>query len=251
MDKKVAIPGFQGEVAPRFESAEKFMIVTIADGAPESSEVLSCVGCEGFGRVRLLESEQVEVLICSGIKSFYRGLLESLGITVLENVSMTLEQALSDYLAGNITAEPVSETLDLADFEIPHEDLLCWSRDLFRSNGYQVTDTAGKARFPIDLIATIECPVCHKPIRTAICCGAHTYRADQEIREFHHATVAAFHARVYVHVGSRAVCDGCRAYGIQLIDPNDDEFERDPRQIGPVPLLRNPVAGHERAFGEN
>jgi predicted Fe-Mo cluster-binding NifX family protein len=250
MCRRIAIASFQGSVAPRFESAGHFLIRTLGDKEQESSELVACAGCEGFGRVRLLQDHNVDVLICGGIKAFYRSLLESLKLTVIENVSLSVEQALASFSRGELKAPAKKNALNGSNFEIPHEDLLCWTKELFECHGYQVSVAKDKAPFPIDLIATIECPVCHKSIRTAVCCGAHTYRADQEIREFHHATTAAFQARIYVHPGTPSVCESCREYGIQLIDPNLDETNRDKTTTQQVPLLRQPVVGHERAFGE-
>jgi len=216
------------------------------------SQTVSCTGCEGFGRIRLLQKYNVNVLICSGIKSFYRDLLESSGLTVIDNISIDADKALKRYLDGKIKLQNHKDNLDEFSCEIPHEDLVCWARELFESHGFSVTKLDEETLFPVDLVAAINCPVCRKQIKVAVCCGAHTYRADQEIREFHHLAASIYHAKVYVYPGNPRVKKSCREYNIQLIDPDSEGTNRDQTITDKIPLLEYPVTNHEKAFaGQN
>ena len=212
-----------------------------------SSSIVTCSGCEGFGRVRVIQDNNAEVLICNGIRGFYRELLESSGVTVINNVSATITSALDRYLDGDLKVRPHNEELAETSCRIPHKDIICWTKELFESHGYRVSLASENTPFPIDMIACIACPVCGKKICVAVCCGAHMYRIDNEIREFHHRARGDCHAEVYIHPGYPSVIKQCQEYGIQLIDPNTETANRDRTVPGRIPLLTRPIPGHEKA----
>lgn len=249
MTKKIAIPRFHENVAPCFESASYFVICELHNKNEVCSEIVKCSGCEGYGRVRLLQEHDIDVLICNGIKGFYLDLLQSTGLTVIDNVSTSIEEAVSLYLSGKIKPHDHGNNLNELSCEIPHEDLVCWAKELFECHGYSVTvQNSEEIPFPVDLVAVIKCPVCHRPIKIAVCCGAHTYRADQEIREFHHASPSLYQAKVYVFPGNPLIRQRCREYDIQLIDPDSESANHDCKIDGRIPLLDCPIPGHEKAF---
>ena len=45
---------------------------------------------------------------------------------------------------------------------ISHDDLVKWAKELFESNGYEVSTCPGEESFLIDLIAGLKCPLCQK-----------------------------------------------------------------------------------------
>jgi len=243
MTKKVALPKYKDTVAPRFETANVILICTLGEGDEISTEVVECRGCEGFTRARVICDRKADVLICGGIRNFYRNLFHSEGVEVVSGVELPVKEALSEYLSGNLAIdEPLeSET----SVRIPHEDLLGWAKGLFESSGYRVRDVADSASFPVDLIAEITCPVCGRQINVAICCGAHLYRTDQEIKEFHHIDSADIQAKVFIYPRESRIERYCSACGIQLIDPSLDNFESDNKRRDRVPLLRGVIKGHE------
>ncbi|MBN2227712.1 MAG: hypothetical protein JW763_10140 [candidate division Zixibacteria bacterium] len=195
----------------------------------------------------MIQDNKAEVLICNGIKEFYRQLLQSSGVTVIDNVSLTITAALERYLEGNLRSGPHTEALTETSCQIPHKDIVCWARELFESHGYQVSLAKDKTTFPIDMIACMPCPMCGKTICVAVCCGAHMYRIDNEIREFHHRARATCQAEVYIHPSHPSVIKRCQEYGIQLIDPNAETANLDRVVAGRIPLLTRPIPGHENA----
>jgi len=254
MAEKVAIPVLDDDVAPCFEVAHYFAITEIEGGRRVSRNILKCVGCEGYGRVKFLINHKVDILICNGIKLFYRDLLNISGLKVFSNISDSVENALAAYLSGNlIFQKDMSETADLSS-EFPHSDLVCWARELFESNGYNVSPRPDYLPFLIDLVAETACPLCRKSIKVGICCGAHTYRLAHEIMEFHHISPNEFHAKVYVYPFNPGIYQTCSEFGIELIDPNSEDDYMFKQQPDKIPLLRNPISGHERAclsFNDN
>ena len=244
----VAIPILNDQIAPCFEVAKKFEIVVIKSGKVISSKNIKCLASEGFMRVRLLRLHEIHTLICNGIKSFYQNQLTAMGINVIPNVSDSIEDTLNNFLAGSIKSYNNTkyevETNDL----VSHDDLVSWAKELFESNGYSVSFSPVDESFLIDLVAKIKCPVCSKQIDVAICCGAQTYRADQEIREFHHNTKTHYNARVYVYLTNPQLEKSCNEYGIDFLSPEIDYKEFKERSKSLIPILNRPVEGHEKAF---
>ena len=244
---KLAITKFKDAVGPRFETASSFAIFSLKNREVSGRETVNCSGCEGFGRVRILRDQKIDVLICGGIKSFYRDMLRSLGLAVIDDISDSIESALKRFRSGDL--KPMEESIcSQVTPEIPHEDLVCWAKELFISHGYRVEINQDDFAFPVDLIARVNCPVCGQTVEVAICCGAHIYRPEQEIREFHHALSSRFKAMVYVNFGNPKIRECCDNYGIELIDAGRESSNRDEPVGNGIPLLRNRISGHEAAF---
>lgn len=247
---KIAIPKFDSKVAPCFETASYFFVAEIENGQEVWSQIVSCAGCEGYGRVRLLRDNKIDLIICNGIKNFYQDLLESSGIAVIPETTSDIKIVFEKFLTGELKHEKPKPDLTSLGCDIPHEDLVCWAREFFENHGYQVEKTTRGQPFPIDLIAEIQCPVCCKKIKVAICCGAHTYRIDREIREFHFVAPTHFDSQVYVYPGRSDVEKYCQDYGIELIDPDADLEHQSEQGQNLIPILQNPINGHEKIFRE-
>jgi predicted Fe-Mo cluster-binding NifX family protein len=245
----VAVPKFGESVAPCFEAAKYFVMARLEGAQVSEQTIKKCSGCEGFGRVQLMRDKRVDVLICNGIKGFYRDLLRASGVKVLANVSGEIGTALEHLAAGELMPEAADEEPVVDADAIPLDDLVCWTRELFLAHGYDVRPGENLAPFPIDLVAEIQCPICQKPVRVAICCGAHTYRSTDEIRRLHQVASSGYNARVYIHSATPKIEQCCREYGIELVDP-DGEFaaEDDPAQDN-VPILQGAIEGHEQMSG--
>lgn len=243
----IAIPVFNGAVAPCFEAARVFLLATVRDGHLARQEMVEAQGCEGFGQVQLLRDRSVAALICNGIKAFYRDILNAAGITVIPGIAGPADLAVGDFCAGRIVpSRDRTAAVDLTG-GYPLEDLICWSKELFSAHGFRVRSGADAALFPIDLVAEIECPVCRRPVRVAICCGAHAYRPEQEIQALHLAAAADYHASVYVHTSSTTIKNYCEQYGIELIDPDAGFARHDRPEADRIPILQRPISGHEQA----
>jgi predicted Fe-Mo cluster-binding NifX family protein len=246
--EKVAMPILDETLAPCFEVARYFMICDISDPQNIITRIEKCSGCEGFGRVRFLQENDVSVLICNGIKSFYRDLLITSGIKVISNVSLAASDALNSFLAKELKFDESAIAPSPVLSPIPRDDMVCWARDLFSSNGYRVSEIDGPSHSLIDFVAEINCPICGKLIRVAACCGAHTYNYAQEIKHFHYSTSSNYQARVYINAANSELVQTCREYNVELIDPDSEDNLIDKNAIGRIPILRNPIQGHEKAF---
>jgi predicted Fe-Mo cluster-binding NifX family protein len=244
---KVAIPHFGDSIAPRLEAAGSFIIAAVEGQEVTARQAVTCAVPEGHKRVRLLQVHRADVVICSGIKRLYQDMLTASGVTVIKDVTGSVEGALERFMAGELTPElPTPDELSEAP-AIAHRDLVDWVTRCLEENGYSVTPPSESNYSLVDLVAEIRCPVCGRQVRVAVCCGSHTYRPTQEISEFHHATPTGFHAKVYVCPANPAIVTSCQEYGIELLDPESWTGQgRSPRP-NKLPVLRGPVPGHERA----
>ena len=244
----VAIPILNNQIAPCFEVAKQFKIFTIKNAKIISSKNIKCLASEGFLRVRLLRFHKINTLICNGIKSFYQNQVMGMGIMVIPNVNDSIEDTLNKFLVGSIKSSSNTKYKPEINNNVSHDVLVRWAKELFESNGYSVSLSPVDESFLIDLVAKIKCPVCSKQIDVAICCGAQTYRADQEIREFHYNTKTQYNARVYVYLTNPQLEKSCNEYGIDFLSPEIDYKEFKERSKSLIPILNRPVEGHEKAF---
>jgi len=197
----------------------------------------------------MLRIHQVSVLICNGIKGSYKDMLASSGLTVIDKVSTEVEDALERFLNGALSPEEVPSEELPEPCTVSHEKLVRSARVLFQKYGFEVSPGPAQGSFLVDLVAKITCPKCRRPVRVAICCGAHTYRANQEITEFHLATQTGYHARVYICPAQPSRIKCCREYGIELVDPDEAVAEKQRPNQNRIPLLKGTVLGHEKASG--
>lgn len=244
----IAIPKFNDLVAPCFEVACTFLIASVEVDHDISINIEKCDGCEGFSRIRLLKDNHVELLICNGIKGFYKDILVNSGISVIDSISSPVEKALSNYRKGILKPKSSRPEIYSTEEIVPLNDVICWTKDLFKSNGYSIVQGNQRAPFPVDLVAELKCPVCGKPIRIAICCGAHSYRIDQELLEFHRVSSSDYHAKIYIHSTEPDIAKRCDEFGIELIDPFADHCESFSGDRLSIPVLKKPITGHEKAW---
>ena len=244
----LAIPILKNQIAPCFEAAKKFELVEIKNKRIVSKRTINCLSGEGFLRVRLLRLYEINTLICSGIKNFYRDQLLALGISVIPNINQPIEETLNHFLTGKLKSVDNIQT-DIHSSElVSHEDLVKWAKDLFTSKGYSVSSYSENESFLIDLVARINCPICNRQIKVAVCCGAQIYSAEQEIKEFHHTTKTQFDARVYVYLKNPLLEKSCVDYGIDFLSPEKADTELEVHNESIIPILSRPIEGHEKAF---
>jgi predicted Fe-Mo cluster-binding NifX family protein len=242
----IAIPVLKNNVAPCFEAAKEFKIFEIENGKVISSKTVECSAGEGFKRVRLLHLHDIETLICSGIKEFYRNQLTALGLSVIPNINETIENVISRFIADELPVYKNDSSAIQDQYDVSHDDLIGWAKELFESNGYKVTENPSKETLLLDLIAEIQCPYCNKVIKVAICCGGHTYRPDQEIKEFHHSVKSPYNVRAFIYGDVPQIAKNCDEYGIEFISPESISLIKDSKPEFGVPILTGPVEGHDK-----
>ncbi|MCP4705861.1 MAG: hypothetical protein GY865_14775 [candidate division Zixibacteria bacterium] len=242
----VAIPKLINNVAPCFEVAKTFQIINIENNKVISSKTFDCPEGEGFKRVRLLHLHDIETLICNGIKDFYRHQLAAIGIDVIPNVNGSIDQAIIRFIDNELSVFENNVISSQEKFDVSHDDLISWARELFETNGYSVSDNLSKETFLLDLIAEIQCPSCEKSIKIAICCGGHTYRPDQEIKEFHHSVKSPYNIHAFIYTDSPQISKNCREYGIEFISPEKISLIKENSTTMDIPIFSGTIEGHDK-----
>ncbi|MBU0517802.1 NifB/NifX family molybdenum-iron cluster-binding protein [bacterium] len=216
---RVAVSCFGEEVAPCFDTARRFRYWEIVAGEAVRYRELHTDSDSGIARIQLLTQAGVHVLICNGITERLRELLEANECVVIDGVVGSSSDALFGLMAGQIFPASKKQALKPEQMQPHTADLVAWTEELFQRSGWKVRRVSGDSLFPIDLLAEIICPVCQKPVRSAICCGAHAYRLEEEIKEFKRISAAGYNARVYVHHVIPGILKTCRDFEIELLDP--------------------------------
>jgi predicted Fe-Mo cluster-binding NifX family protein len=244
----VAVPVLKNQIAPCFEAAKQFEIYSIKNKKIVSSKIINCFASEGFMRIRLLRLYEIHTLICNGIKNFSKDQLVAMGISVIPNINRSVKLAIDLFLMDELKKYEKIEFTTQSNSIVSHDNLVTWAEELFTSSGYSVSFYPDEDSFLIDLIAKINCPICGRQIKVAICCGAQIYNADQEIKEFHHNTKTQYDARVYVYLMDQQLEKSCIDYGIEFLSPESTDKLLN-RKVGSViPILQRPVEGHEKAY---
>ncbi len=102
MEKKVAIPHYQDEVAPCFEATAAITIFTVHRRKVVKKTSFSLQSREALDRVRLLRDQEVGTLICGGLQASFEDLLRASGIRVFSWVSGRVDELLVLFLEGQL-----------------------------------------------------------------------------------------------------------------------------------------------------
>ena len=95
---KIAIPDWQGRLAPVFDVCGRLLVVE-AEGRHEiRRQEVSLAGCDAPERIRQLGAMGVDVLICGAISRYLEAALTAAGIRVLAFVCGPVETVLDGFL---------------------------------------------------------------------------------------------------------------------------------------------------------
>ncbi|MFC1706068.1 NifB/NifX family molybdenum-iron cluster-binding protein [Planctomycetota bacterium] len=241
---RIAVPCFGEEVAPSFDVARHVRLWEIEDGCVSTCRELTVDGPNGVERLRLMRRARVDVIICNGIQASLRQMLEAAGCQVIDGVFGLASEALFGFLAGRLTPRRTGEVVALKAPGDSPASLVDWTHDLLAQHNWSVRRVTEPSFYPVDLTATTQCPCCHRPVRIAVCCGAHAYCVSDEIRDFHRVTAGRYDARIYVYHALLDVVRVCNDYRVNLLDPAGFAAspEADAGQLFPVIEW---VSGHD------
>ncbi len=99
---KLAVPVFNGRVAPAFDWAGTLLVLEVADGAVRSRREDDLGGVAPEGRPARMASEGIEALVCGGISCRMAAMLEALGIRVLSGYAGEVEEIVAAFAAGRL-----------------------------------------------------------------------------------------------------------------------------------------------------
>lgn len=99
---KIAIPLFDTRVSPRFDCAQKFLVLWIENGQVLRRQVLLLKERVLIERIKKLAELKINALICSGIDGFSERQLFLHGIKVFSWITGEIEDVLRCFLEGNL-----------------------------------------------------------------------------------------------------------------------------------------------------
>lgn len=106
--KRVLIPLYRDEVAPRFDLASEALIADVEPDGPDiSSEEYLLPHASAEGLCDLVLRKDVDVVICGGIDEEYYHYLRWKRVEVLDNVAARAKDALERFARGQLKAGEV------------------------------------------------------------------------------------------------------------------------------------------------
>ena len=107
---KIGIPYDEStqQIFQHFGKTAAFKIYTVADGAVQSSEVVTTGGQLHEGAAQLLVSHGVDTVICGGVGGGMQMALTQAGIRFYSGVQGAADAAAAALLAGNLAYDPAA-----------------------------------------------------------------------------------------------------------------------------------------------
>lgn len=105
---KIAVTYDNENVNQHFGHTEYFKIFEVEDGGVASDEVISTEGSGHEALADFLADRGVDVLLCGGMGQGAKDALDAAGIEVISGVQGNVNQALADYLMGNLVSSGVN-----------------------------------------------------------------------------------------------------------------------------------------------
>ena len=101
----IAIPIFGNRVSPRFDSAAAFLLIRVNNGIVRERTERPMQGARGCRRTELLTGDDVDVLLCGGIRQCDYYSVADAGIDVYPGLMGETNEVLEAFLRGEISKE--------------------------------------------------------------------------------------------------------------------------------------------------
>ena len=99
---KVAIPLFGSRVSPRFDCAQRMLLVKIEDKEVVEKEEIWVARWNPLQRITRLTELGIDTVICGGISNFSVRMLANNGIRVISWITGEAEEAIKLHLKGQL-----------------------------------------------------------------------------------------------------------------------------------------------------
>jgi predicted Fe-Mo cluster-binding NifX family protein len=104
MDKKLLIPLFNDEVAPRFDIATDLLLVKIRSNGDYDERIIVLPQASAEDLCALATSDKTDTVICGGIDDEHYQYLIWKGIKVLDNVIGPINKVIDAHKSGHLMA---------------------------------------------------------------------------------------------------------------------------------------------------
>ncbi|MFC1562872.1 NifB/NifX family molybdenum-iron cluster-binding protein [candidate division KSB1 bacterium] len=99
---KIAVPIYENRISPRFDCANKFLVVSVDNGEIVDKDNLVLSSINPIHRVNELVNFNIDTLICGAINEFTYGMISSKGIDVIPWVTGDVAEVLDLFLNGEL-----------------------------------------------------------------------------------------------------------------------------------------------------
>jgi predicted Fe-Mo cluster-binding NifX family protein len=99
---RIAVPLLEERIAPRFDTAQRMLFVTISDERIISREIVRLIGIHPLQMAHWLKSEGVDIFICSGIDVITWQSMTNLGVTVYSRIAGDALGAVEALMCGKL-----------------------------------------------------------------------------------------------------------------------------------------------------
>lgn len=103
---RIAVTYENGEIFQHFGHTEQFKVYEVENGKIVDSKIVDTNGSGHGALAGVLMSLNAEVLICGGIGGGARMALQEVGIKLFAGVSGNADQAVEEFVAGNLAYNP-------------------------------------------------------------------------------------------------------------------------------------------------
>lgn len=101
---RVAIPEWQGRVAPVLDAAQRLAVIDIEDGRETGREYRRLSRTDPFARAGECAASGVDVLICGALSALLEAKLVSSGVTVIGFVRGEIDRVLGAFTKGELAS---------------------------------------------------------------------------------------------------------------------------------------------------
>jgi len=217
---KLAIPTYKEEVAPSFDFSKCFTLMVIEKNTVSEKIELKLPEQSPLSRVQELKKHQVDMVICNAIRSYTERLLHLNQIRYILRITGTINQVINDFLQEKLQEKEQDlnqkALLKKSDINVLKE----LGRRYFQNCGYTLSTPDTKSKTFIDFIGEKK----HKKngkTQIAVCCGAHIYKVEEEIREFAREIDERFDNAYYIHPGCPGIKQICDQYKVVMLDTEE------------------------------
>jgi predicted Fe-Mo cluster-binding NifX family protein len=99
---RVAVPLLEERIAPRFDTAQRMLFVTVSENRITNQEVVRPVGIHPLKMAHWLKNEGVDVFICSAIDMVTRQSMMNFGVTVYPRIAGDALGAVEALIQGRL-----------------------------------------------------------------------------------------------------------------------------------------------------
>lgn len=99
---RIAVPLLEMRIAPRFDTAQRMLFVTVADNRIMSQEVVRLIGIHPLQMAHWLKNEGVDIFICSAIDVVTWQSMKNLGVTVYPRIAGDAVVAVEALIQGTL-----------------------------------------------------------------------------------------------------------------------------------------------------